>query len=105
MPTVVVTLREGTEQRVEGDVDQSVMEAMRDGGIDEIFALCGGVCSCATCHVIVDQDFFDQLPPMSESEDELLESSEQRQPTSRLSCQIMLTPQLEGLRVTVAPEP
>ena len=104
MPTVLVTLREGAEKQVEGEVDQSVMEAMRDGGIDEIFALCGGVCSCATCHVFVDQDFFDKLPPMSDSENELLESSEQRRPTSRLSCQIALTPKLEGLRVTVAPE-
>ena len=104
MPTVVVTLREGAQKEVEADVDQSVMEAMRDGGIDEIFALCGGVCSCATCHVFVDGDFFDQLPPMSEDEDDLLESSEQRRPTSRLSCQIVLTPQLDGLRVTVAPE-
>ena len=104
MPTVVVTLREGAEKHVKGDVDQSLMEAMRDGGIDEIFALCGGVCSCATCHVFVDQDFFDKLPPMSENENELLESSEQRRSTSRLSCQIALTPQLDGLRVTVAPE-
>ena len=104
MPTVVVTLREGAEKQVEGEVDQSVMEVMRDGGIDEIFALCGGVCSCATCHVFVDQDFFDKLPPMSDSENELLESSEQRRPTSRLSCQIALTPELDGLRVTVAPE-
>ena len=103
MPIVVVTLRDGAKQHVKGDIGQSVMEAMRDGGIDEIFALCGGVCSCATCHVFVDEDFFDKLSPMSEEENELLESSEQRRATSRLSCQIALTPQLEGLGVTVAP--
>jgi 2Fe-2S ferredoxin len=80
------------------------MEAIRDKGIDELMALCGGCCSCATCHVIVDPEFVPQLSAMSEDEDDLLDSSEHRQPTSRLSCQIRMKDELTGLRVTIAPE-
>jgi 2Fe-2S ferredoxin len=67
-------------------------------------ALCGGCCSCATCHVHVDPDFAALLPPMSEDENDLLDSSDHRNETSRLSCQIHLTAALDGLRVTIAPE-
>ena len=64
------------------------MEVIRDAGIDELLALCGGCCSCATCHVHVDPDFAARLPPMSEDENDLLDSSDDRDETSRLSCQI-----------------
>lgn len=80
------------------------MEAIRDAGIDELLALCGGCCSCATCHVHVDPAFADRLPPMSEDESDLLDSSDHRRETSRLSCQVPLTDALAGLRVTIAPE-
>lgn len=89
---------------MEAEVGLSVMEIARDGGIDEILALCGGCCSCATCHVHVDPAFVGQLPPMSEDENDLLDSSLGRDETSRLSCQVQFTSALDGLRVTVAAE-
>lgn len=104
MPTLIVTTREGEEKHVEGAIGLSVMEAIRRGGTDEILALCGGCCSCATCHVYVDAAFGGRLPAMSADEDDLLESSGHRTPASRLSCQLPLTAALDGFRVTIAPE-
>lgn len=78
------------------------METLREAGIGEILATCGGMCSCATCHVYVAQGF--DLPPMSEDENDLLDSSDHRQPNSRLSCQLILSDRLDGLALTVAPE-
>jgi 2Fe-2S ferredoxin len=80
------------------------MEAIRDNGFDELLALCGGCCSCATCHVHVDPAFLDRLPVMSADEDDLLESSDHREANSRLSCQLPFTADLDGLRVAIAPE-
>lgn len=104
MPQLTVTTREGDEHVLEAADGASVMEAIRDGGIDELLALCGGCLSCATCHVYVDPDFADRLPPMSADEDDLLDSSSHRKATSRLSCQLPLVEQLDGLRVTIADE-
>jgi 2Fe-2S ferredoxin len=104
MPTLIVVNRAGEEQSVEGDAGLSVMEVIRDNGFDELLALCGGCCSCATCHVYVDEDFAASLPPMSEDENDLLDSSDHRNSSSRLSCQVVLTDALDGLRVTIAPE-
>ena len=104
MPKLIVVTREGEESTIEGDTGLSVMEVIRDNGIDELLALCGGCCSCATCHVHVDPAFADKLPAMSEDENDLLDSSDHRNETSRLSCQIALTAELDGLKVTIAPE-
>jgi 2Fe-2S ferredoxin len=104
MPKLIVVTREGAESSIEAAGGLSVMEAIRDAGFDELLALCGGCCSCATCHVQVDEAFLDQLPPMSEDENDLLDSSDFRQANSRLSCQIPLTDALDGLKVTIAPE-
>ncbi len=104
MPKLVVVNRSGEESTVMAGEGLSVMEAIRDNGFDELLALCGGCCSCATCHIFVDPAFADKLPPMSEDENDLLESSDHRGETSRLSCQVQLTPDLDGLRVTIAPE-
>lgn len=104
MPHIIVTTREGTEHRLAGKNSYSVMETIRDNGIDELLALCGGCLSCATCHVHVDPDWLDKLKPMDPDEDDLLESSDYRQDNSRLSCQIKLDDSLEGLRVSIAPE-
>ena len=104
MPKLIVVTREGEEREIDGDAGLSVMEVIRDAGIDEMLALCGGCCSCATCHVHVDPAFADKLPELSEDEDDLLESTDHRQPTSRLSCQIPFTADLDGLKVTIAPE-
>ena len=104
MPKLIVTTREGEEREIDGEVGLSVMEVLRDGGVDEVLALCGGCCSCATCHVHIDPAFADKLPKMGPDEDDLLESSSDRDATSRLSCQIPFEAELDGLRVTVAAE-
>lgn len=104
MPKLTVVTREGVESTIEGDEGLSVMEVIRDNGFDELLALCGGCCSCATCHVYVDPDWVDQLPEMSADENDLLDSSDHRNESSRLSCQITLSSALDGLRVTIAPE-
>ena len=104
MPRLVVTNREGETSEISVGDGLTVMEAIRDNGFDELLALCGGCCSCATCHIHVDAAFADKLPKMSEDEDDLLESSDHREATSRLSCQIPLTAELDGLHVTIAPE-
>ena len=96
MPKLTVVNRDGEESTI--DVEDGL------NGFDELLALCGGCCSCATCHVHVDEGSMDKLPAMSEDEDDLLESSDHRNETSRLSCQIPFTADLDGLKVTIAPE-
>ncbi len=104
MPKLNVINRDGSQQTIEGDTGLSVMEVIRDAGIDDLLALCGGCCSCATCHIHVDAAFADKLPKMSEDENDLLDSSDHRDATSRLSCQIPFTAALDGLIVTIAKE-
>ena len=104
MSKLIVVTREGKEMAIEAQTGLSVMEIIRDAGIDELLALCGGCCSCATCHVIVDDEWADKLPPLSEDESDLLDSSDHRTIASRLSCQIPYSATLDGLRLTIAPE-
>ena len=104
MPQLIIVTRDGRERAVEGQSGLSVMEVIRDHGIDELLALCGGCCSCATCHVHVDDEWIGALPAMKEDEDDLLDSSDHRSANSRLSCQIPFGEALDGLRVTIAPE-
>ena len=104
MSKIIVTDRSGTERELEGTSGLSLMEVIRDHGVDELLALCGGCCSCATCHVYIDNAEGMALPPISDDENDLLDSSEHRLENSRLSCQISLTDELDGLRVTLAPE-
>ena len=104
MPQLTVVNRAGEESTINVQDGLTVMEAIRDNGFDELLALCGGCCSCATCHVHVDPAFKDRLPPMSEDEDDLLESSDHRDANSRLGCQVPFTSDLDGLRVTIAQE-
>jgi 2Fe-2S ferredoxin len=104
MPEVRVITREGEQKNITFTSGTSLMQAITEGGIYELQALCGGVCSCATCHVFVDPGFANRLEPISEDEDGLLSGSEHRCEQSRLSCQIRLTDELDGLLVTVAPE-
>jgi ferredoxin, 2Fe-2S len=104
MPQLTVVTRDGTERTVTGEAGLSVMEVIRDNGFDELLALCGGCCSCATCHVHVDPEFADKLPKMSMDEDDLLDSTGDRDATSRLSCQLPFTDALDGLRVRIAAE-
>lgn len=104
MPKLIVVTREGTESTVEAETGLTVMEVIRDAGFDELLALCGGCCSCATCHVKVDPAFVGILPPMSGDEDDLLDSSDHRSDTSRLGCQLPVTAAMDGMRVTIAEE-
>jgi len=104
MPRLHIVTRDGAERLFEGKAGWSVMENIRDNGLDELLALCGGCCSCATCHVHVDPEWFGRLNPRGEDEDDLLDTSDHRAETSRLSCQILFTDELDGLRVTIAPE-
>ena len=104
MPKLIVVNREGEESTIDVEDGLTVMEAIRDNGFDELLALCGGCCSCATCHVFVEDAAGGSLPEMSEDEDDLLESSDHRNDKSRLSCQIPLTDDLSGMKVTIAPE-
>jgi|SRR5881392_235261 len=104
MPQLIVRTREGQVVPIEGEAGLSVMETIRNAGVDEILALCGGCCSCATCHVHVDEAFADRLAAMTQDESDLLDGSDHRVATSRLACQIVLNDSLDGLRVTIAPE-
>ena len=104
MPKLFVTTIKGVETPIEGETGLSVMELIRRNGFEDLLALCGGSCSCATCHVYVDPHFAHKLAAASDTEQELLSLSEHRQSTSRLSCQIPFSDALDGLRVTIAPE-
>ena len=103
MPTVRVIDRDSVERAVEAPSGATLMEPLRD--MDEgVAAICGGMCSCATCHVYVDQEWLARLPaPMSDETDMLGDLNDRRE-NSRLSCQIVLQDSLSGLRVTIAPE-
>lgn len=104
MAEVSVTSRSGDVQIIPIVSGRSLMETIREAGIDELAAICGGCLSCATCHVYVDPDSLGKLPPISADEHDLLESSRHRTDASRLSCQIVLSDDLDGLAVTLAPE-
>ncbi|MBB4631045.1 2Fe-2S iron-sulfur cluster-binding protein [Sphingosinicella soli] len=104
MAKLIVVSRDGSEKTVEAENGLSVMEAIRDNGFDELLALCGGCCSCATCHVFVDDAWTDVVGTPGEDENDLLDSSDYKQASSRLSCQIEMSDELDGLKVTIAPE-
>ena len=89
---------------LDAPVGTSLMRAATDAGIDGIVGDCGGCLSCATCHVVVDPAWADALPPPSADEQAMLElTAAERSATSRLSCQIVLTPALDGLTVRLPP--
>ena len=104
MTAINVTTREGVRHQIDATNGESVMVAIRGGGVDELLALCGGNLSCATCHVYVGEEFLSRLPSMSSDEDDLLDSSGHRTASSRLSCQLQVQDDLAGLHVQIAPE-
>lgn len=105
MARIVVTDRDGAEHQVEAKTGVSVMEVLRDSGDFGVAAICGGLCSCATCHIHVDRDWLPKLKPRHNDEAEILVVLSSYAPDqSRLSCQIPFTAELDGLKVTVAPE-
>ncbi len=100
MPKVVYVSPAGDSREIEVPVGTTVMAAALKNGIDGIVAECGGVCMCSTCHVFVDERFFERLPPAQDTEEAVLEiAAVERQPNSRLSCQIKVTDDLDGLIV------
>ncbi|MBL4894886.1 MAG: 2Fe-2S iron-sulfur cluster binding domain-containing protein [Emcibacter sp.] len=104
MSKLIVVTRDGEEKILSGSVGSSVLEVIHDAGIEDLMALCGGCCSCATCHVYVDDEWISAAGAANEDEADLLEDSEHRKTASRLACQIKITDKLDGLRVIVAPE-
>ena len=103
-PKLIVTDRAGVERTLDAEVGLTVMEIIRNSGADDPWALCGGSCSCATCHVYVDPEFAGAIPAIAADESDVLDGSDHRGEKSRLSCQIMFRNELSGLRVRMAPE-
>lgn len=104
MMKINVRTRAGDLVSVDAVAGLSLMENIRDAGIDELLALCGGCCSCATCHVFIDELSGIELSAPGEDESDLLDSSSSRTARSRLSCQLSIVPELTSLSVTIAPE-
>ena len=100
---IVATDRDGKVHEIEGRDGWTVMEILRDGGLD-VAAECGGACACATCQVYVTDGWFEKLPERSEAEVDMLDMAVGVEPNSRLSCQLVCSPELDGIKVTVAPE-
>ena len=100
---IFATDRQGKTVELEGRDGWTVMEILRDGGLD-IAAECGGACACATCHVYVNDGWYEKLPPPSEGEIDMLDMALAVEPNSRLSCQVVCSDAIDGIKVTVAPE-
>jgi ferredoxin, 2Fe-2S len=101
MPTLYITDRAGTEHRLDGAANDDLMHIVRGAGLP-LRAACKGTLTCATCHLIIDPAWFEKLTPPDAEELDLLESISTFTPTSRLGCQVHLTPVLDGLRATIA---
>jgi 2Fe-2S ferredoxin len=103
MPMVRVIDRDGTERELEAPNGSTLMEPLRDMD-DGVAAICGGMCSCATCHVYVDAEWVGKLPAPMSDESDMLGDLMSRRENSRLSCQIVLNDALSGVKVSIAPE-
>src|SRR5437868_6707841 len=100
MPRVTYIAQDGKETTLDIAVGTSVMQAAVFNGVDGIVAECGGSCMCATCHVYVQEDQLAKTPPMQPDEDAMLEgTASPRKPNSRLSCQLVVSPEMDGLVV------
>ena len=100
---ILVTDGHGVEHEIEATEGWTVMEMIRDAGLP-IKAECGGSCVCATCHVLVDASWTDKLPAKGEEEIDMLDLALEVFENSRLSCQIEFEPEMDGLKVTLAPD-
>jgi 2Fe-2S ferredoxin len=98
MPTITFVHPDQRAEQIGANVGDSAMQVAVTHGIAEIVAECGGNAMCATCHVYVDDKWSGRLPGMTADEDALLDgAAAERRPNSRLSCQIRITPELDGL--------
>lgn len=104
MPKVTYVAVDGTQRAVDATVGDSVMATAVKNGVPGIVAECGGACTCGTCHVWVRREFYPIVGPPNEFEDELLDMAvTERRETSRLSCQMKVTDEFDGLTVDVPP--
>ena len=103
MPRIVYIESDGTHVEVDVEEGYSVMEGAILNGVEGIEAECGGACSCATCHCYVPKEWWDKLPEMDDIENSMLEAATERRSNSRLTCQIEVTDELDGLTLEVAP--
>lgn len=99
---IFVTGPDGAEHALDAVEGWRVMEIIRDHGLP-IRAECGGACACATCHVYVDEDWLPRLAAMHGEEEDMLDHAFDVRDNSRLSCQIIMSADLDGLKVTIAP--
>ena len=99
MPKITYIEHDGKKHTVDAPVGTTVMENAIKNGVPGIVAECGGACSCATCHVHVDEAWKDKVGPPSPMEEDMLDFAFDVKPTSRLSCQIKVTEELDGLVV------
>jgi 2Fe-2S ferredoxin len=99
MVKIIFVSSSGERREVEAQPGMTVMETATKGGIDEIVAECGGACACATCHVYVAPEWFDKLPPAGPMESDMLDFAVDPRPNSRLSCQIRIEQEFDGLIV------
>lgn len=105
MPKITYVFADGREEAVDAPAGTNIMQAAVNAGLDGIVAECGGNAMCATCHVYVDNEHSGALPPLSMVEDELLEcTASPREPGSRLSCQLPIVAELDGIRVRLPEE-
>ena len=102
MPKVIFVDPEGVRHEVEAVRGDTVMETAIDNDVPGIVAECGGACACATCHAYIDRDWLAKLPAMEDMEDAMLDSALDREENSRLTCQISMTDELDGIEVFVA---
>ena len=100
---IIAIDRNGVEHVIEGNDGWTVMEALRDAGLP-ILAECGGACACATCHVYVEDGWYEKLKPPSPEETDMLDMALAVEPNSRLSCQIVCGQTTDGIKVTLATE-
>jgi len=102
MPTITFITPDGTRHEVVVENGFSVMEGAINNDIDGIVAECGGACACATCHSYVDDAWMNKMPPMDDMEDSMLDAAYERKDNSRLTCQIEVNDDLDGLIIHVA---
>lgn len=100
---IIVTDRSGKTQELDAVEGWRVMEIIREHGLP-IKAECGGACACATCHVYVDAAWVDTIDEMRDEEEDMLDQAFDLEDNSRLSCQIIMSEDLDGLKVTLAPD-
>lgn len=104
MATITYVEHDGTEHVVDVEDEMSLMEGATLNMVPGVEGMCGGICSCATCHCYIPDEWQDRMPPISKGEEAMLATAKFRQPNSRLGCQIAVTDALDGMRVDLPEE-